>query len=403
MRLEHYAPGPPRGKTKLDRVDHVASGPAGGWFQCSSVHSLGPLLLRVVLLVVAPVTHSMGGPHQLTAQQCEHMETQGFVVLPSLVPASTVNLLLECVDKVQAETSTGFASGWPRFADSSPEYSVVAQMYSFRPILARVEQLIGGPAQCTGGEMLDKAAVAPKDHPGTAVAGHRGNWDIQWHQDTGIYVDALSPEDPPRHRLEGPPPVYNTTNNELSRNVSVRVALDDQPAVKGPLCVYPASHTQHHDREQWRKQYSDDHGVMIEQASGDVLFYRPLTMHRSDRVADGTPGQRRTLYLHFGPLDLRLPIRTNHAETMLYSEQSPWAHCTTLPIPLTPRDDVAGTSRGGAAAQQVRVAGAPSSTPCYGSVQTEAATHATFARHLLNPQLAVHAWRRRARQLDQAT
>lgn len=342
---------------------------------------------------------SMGAP-QLTAQQLEHMEKQGFVVLPSLVPPSIVNLVLECVDKIQAESTAGFTSGWPRFADSSPEYSVVAQMYSFRPILARVEQLIGGPAQCTGGEMLDKAAVTPKDHLGTAVAGHTGNWDIQWHQDTGIYVNALSPKDPPRHHLEDPPPVYSTTNNELARNVSVRVALDDQPAAKGPLCVYPASHMQHYDREQWRQQYSDDRGVMIEQAAGDVLFYRPLTMHRSDRVADGTPGQRRTLYLHFGPLDLRLPIGIIGAETVLYSEQSPWAHCTSLPIPLTPRDVVErtdDTAWSGAAVRQIQAAGVvASSSDCHASFLTKAATHAESARYLLNPQLAIHACRRRA-------
>eukprot|EP01050_Picozoa_sp_SAG11_P006123 SAG11_NODE_463_length_9226_cov_21.629232_6_plen_284_part_00 len=278
----------------------------------------------------------------LTAQQLNHMEREGFLVLPSLVPAPTIATLVDCVDIVQSETEAGFASGWPRFAAASPEYATVAQMYSWRPILDCVEQLIGGPAQVTGGEMLDKAATDSKDQKLETHPSHRGNWDIQWHQDTGIYVDRLSLADPPRRRLAHPPPVYSTTAGELTRNVSVRVALDDQPAAKGPLCVFPRSHTEHHDREEWREKYSDDRGIVIEQAAGDVLLYRPLTMHRSDRVVEGTPGQRRTLYLHFGPLDLRLPIGGGASEEVgvLYAEQSPW----DLPIPLVPVDAV--TRRG---------------------------------------------------------
>ena len=155
------------------------------------------------------------------------------------------------------------------------------------------------------------------------------------HQDTGIYVDALPGEAPRADRVNEPPAVYRTESDELARNVTVRVALDPQPEAKGPLVVRPRSHHYNYFGDGrcghafLRHKFSDGGGVTVEQQVGSALFYRPLTLHRSEEMRE--PGHRRTLYMQYGPMGLRLPGQPD-----TYAALSPWP----LPCPLRPVDTV---------------------------------------------------------------
>ena len=219
----------------------------------------------------------------LTAAELKQFEREGVLLVKQLVDPATLAAVRAAVMALET-TENAFKSGWPRLAGLGGHYTTVATMFQFRPLLSKVEQVVGGPAQCCGGEMLDKSlspATASADSQEGGSKGRGSNWAIQWHQDTGIYVDQLRDSDPRTDRVMSPPPVYRTkgqgeqllpsfhTDNshclpcslsplsdilrplpshlvlvseatELARNVTCRLAIDDQPAARGPLgCVHP--------------------------------------------------------------------------------------------------------------------------------------------------------------------
>ena len=106
-----------------------------------------------------------------TAEELHAMERDGVLLVPNLLRGHDLDAVRAAVLALE-RTETAFAAGWPRFAEQSAEYAAVARLYSLRPLLGLVEQLVGGPAQCTGGEMLDKSE-------GDDDEAARGNWGIQ--------------------------------------------------------------------------------------------------------------------------------------------------------------------------------------------------------------------------------
>ena len=108
------------------------------------------------------------GPMPFTPEELHAMERDGFLLVPNLLRGHDLDAVRAAVLALE-RTETAFAAGWPRFAEQSAEYAAVARLYSLRPLLSLVEQLVGGPAQCTGGEMLDKSE-------GDDDEAARGNW-----------------------------------------------------------------------------------------------------------------------------------------------------------------------------------------------------------------------------------
>lgn len=125
------------------------------------------------------------------------------------------------------------------------------------------------------------------------------NWPVLWHQDLTIAVAAQadiagylnwSVKNGLRHVQ---PPV-----SLLSQIVTVRIHLDDTPALNGALKVIPGSHC--HGRMDQKAissfvEKADE--VVCEAAAGDVLLMSPLILHSSARSEQ--PSRRRVLHFEY--------------------------------------------------------------------------------------------------------
>ncbi|MBI2506352.1 MAG: phytanoyl-CoA dioxygenase family protein [Candidatus Latescibacteria bacterium] len=172
-------------------------------------------------------------------------------------------------------------------------------------MLALVEQLIGSPVRVTGGLLLDKDP--------------QHNWEVPWHQDTGIYVAETPPGE--KDDVRGGLPVYSTRGLELAGDVTCRLALDPALVDSGGLYVLPGTHREHLGKTV-AERFGSEKGVSAPQPIGSALSYNPLILHRSEKMTSAQQ-HRRILHLSWGPADLRLPDGAQ-----IY----PWPQ----PCPLTP-------------------------------------------------------------------
>lgn len=251
----------------------------------------------------------------LTPDQVEQFNEQGYVVVENVLDDGTVDTLRAALDELETrpedDESVSRGGGHIVTVHGLPlQPGPLSRVLQFRPVLEIIEQLVAAPVQITGGVLLDK-------HP-------EHNWDIGWHSDNGIYVHTIpqgSPED-----IRGGLPVYSTLEMEMARNVSCRIALDPAARDSGGLWVLPKSHLTNHgsDDEDTKKQLAEQKGVLAAQTPGSALCFRPLLLHRTEKMI--ASGRRRILHLQYGPNDLQLPgTETYH-----------WPQ----PRPMTPVDDL---------------------------------------------------------------
>ncbi|MBI2191264.1 MAG: phytanoyl-CoA dioxygenase family protein [Planctomycetes bacterium] len=247
----------------------------------------------------------------LTPEQVHFFRERGYLVVENVVSPTEVQVLREALGTLERDGDRkDVALSWSGeylslIRDVPRRRGPLARLLQHPRLLGLVEQLVGGRVRVTGGLMMDKP-------PG-------GDWEIGWHQDSGIYVAQIPPGEP--EDIRGGIPVLRTKGLELRRNVSARVALDPATAETGALYVVPGSHRENLGKgDHVKERFASEKGVIAHQLAGSVLFYCPLTLHRSEKMT--APGRRRILHLQYGPLDLTLPG----------AELFPW----TQPCPLTP-------------------------------------------------------------------
>lgn len=252
----------------------------------------------------------------LTRERIRLFHDQGYLVVENVLTKAEVEILREALVQL-ALASPGVGKGGEPSTNYLKAVHDLPQrpgplgcVLRYRPVLQLAEHLVGGPVQTTGGLLIAKDPES--------------NWDIPWHQDTGIYVAATPPGEP--EDIRDGLPVYTTKHLELSSNVTCRLALDPALADSGGLYVLPGSHQKNLGQgADFKERIVGETGVLAPQPLGSALFYRPLILHRSEKMA--VPGFRRILHLSYGPMDLRLP------GAQIY----PWSQ----PCPLTPVDELA--------------------------------------------------------------
>ncbi len=231
----------------------------------------------------------------LTPAQLQRFHEDGYVVVDNVLDDAAVDTLRAALDELEArdidDASVIRGGGHIVTIHGLPlQQGPLSQVLRYRPVVELLERLADAPIQITGGVLLDK-------HP-------EHNWDIGWHPDNGIYVHAIpdgAPED-----IRGGLPVYSTLGMEMAGNVSCRLALDPAGLDSGGLWVLPKSHLENHGPAGDAKtRFAADPGVLAAQAPGSALCFRPLLLHRTEKMT--APGRRRILHLQYGPNDLVLP------------------------------------------------------------------------------------------------
>lgn len=233
----------------------------------------------------------------LNAEQFQTFHDNGYVIVDDVLSADEVRHMVGALESIERAGDHGdIGISWSdqtvTTIQTLPMLSGLLPRYlQFRPIVEMVEQLVGSKLRATGGLMLDKDPKA--------------NWDIGWHQDTGIYVKAIPQGEPDDVRAGLP--VLSTKNMELGRNVTCRLALDDSSPQTGGLYVLPGSHKSNlQPKGDVKERFAEVKGVPTTQKAGSVLCYCPLLLHRSEKSVLET-GRRRVLVAQYGPADLTLP------------------------------------------------------------------------------------------------
>ena len=149
---------------------------------------------------------------QLSEQQLDRFETEGWLFLPEVFAPAEVGLLRAEADRVYAldrEEVWRESSGVARTAFAAQNYNEAFGRLGRHPRLVEpVMQILGGPVYMHQFKVNAKAAF---------------DGDVwQWHQDYGTWArDDLMPE---------------------PRAMNIALFLDDVTAANGPLMIIPGSH-----------------------------------------------------------------------------------------------------------------------------------------------------------------
>ncbi len=212
-----------------------------------------------------------------------HFETDGYAVVPGIVPADTCTALAGRLNTDGAGTRELLAQPW---------CAGLADTLRGHPALAPWLPATHAAIQCTG---FDKSAGQ--------------NWLVPIHQDLSIPVaerighPALQGWSEKEGRLYVQPP-----RDVLEHLIAVRLHLDDCGETAGPLRVVPGSHRQGRLTQAQMLAERERRGeVACLSKRGGVLLMRPLLLHASSR-STGAPS-RRVLHFVFGPRALPLGLR----------------------------------------------------------------------------------------------
>jgi hypothetical protein len=242
-----------------------------------------------------PPPSTVGFMEPLTSPQRRQFNDDGYLVVDNVLSSEDVETLRDGLGKLERDKRQDEAFDWQgghivTIHGLPLIEGPLAGLVQYRPVLDLVASLMGKAVQLTGGVLLDK-------HP-------EHNWDIAWHQDNGIYVQRI-PEGAPDD-IRGGLPVYSTLGLEMVDNVSCRISLDVAGESSGGLYVVPGSHRENYGgNDKVKERFGDVAGVLAHQEPGSALCFRPLLLHRADKMT--TTGRRRILHLQYGPDDLQLP------------------------------------------------------------------------------------------------
>ena len=232
---------------------------------------------------------------RLSTEQRQQFDDVGYTGGDNLLSADEVGVLRDALTELESSNRQDECLDWkgghivtihglPLFEGA------LSRLVQYRPVVDLISTLMSRSIQLTGAILLDK-------HP-------EHNWDIGWHQDNGIYVDHI-PEGAPED-IRGGIPVYSTLAMEMAHNVSCRISLDEAGLDTGGLYVLPRSHLENYGgNDKIKERFGADEGVLAHQAPGSALCYRPLLLHRANKMT--ASGRRRILHLQYGPDDLELP------------------------------------------------------------------------------------------------
>ena len=213
-----------------------------------------------------------------------------------------------CRDAVAQSTVAALRDALDGFADDAQPYgerklmarvAAVAELAQSAPLSGIATELLGNGARPVRSLYFDKPAGA--------------NWNVAWHQDTGIAVnarvelDGFGPWSRKRGVVHVEPPLHY-----LQAIVTLRLHLDPTGADNGALRVIPGSHAR--GRLSSRELLALVDGSVVhdcEAMPGDVLVMSPLLLHSSRKAL--RPSHRRVVHIEYSAMSLPPPLRWSEA------------------------------------------------------------------------------------------
>jgi len=212
----------------------------------------------------------------IAATYVDHLERDGFAVVPGILDERTVDRLVALMARAGTEHGK---------RNVLAEFDEVREVAREPQIHRVVESVVGANAFAVRGLFFDKTPAA--------------NWMVGWHQHRTIAVRVQ--RDVPGFRLwtmkAGLPHVQPTVN-VLEQMLTVRLHFDDTDDTNGALRVIPGSHLAGFIAEDeindWVRPYVPAACLV---PRGGALLMRPLLLHASSKVI--RPAHRRILHLEY--------------------------------------------------------------------------------------------------------
>jgi ectoine hydroxylase-related dioxygenase (phytanoyl-CoA dioxygenase family) len=223
----------------------------------------------------------------ITSAVTDKLAREGFAVVPRVVDDAIRLALIRDVEESLCPSSAGVRG----LAGKMESVRDFAQSETIR---ALVEPVLGPRARLVRSILFNKNEEA--------------NWQVAWHQDLAIAV---------RQRIElegfvswsakeGTPHVQPPVEI-LEQMLNVRVHLDATDETNGALWVSPGSHRLGRlpaAEAACTAKRLGKHLCKVE--AGDVLLFRPLTLHASRKVTSNRP--RRVIHLEYAGVSLPVPL-----------------------------------------------------------------------------------------------
>ena len=217
---------------------------------------------------------------------------EGFAIVPSVVDDSVRFDLLREVGQSVSSSAAG-VRGVTRKIGS------VRRLAKSEKIRELVEPVLGPEARLVRSILFNKNPHA--------------NWQVAWHQDLAIAV---------QERIEIAGFVSWSTKNGtphvqppvriLEQMLNVRIHLDAADEMNGAVWVSPGSHHLGRIPAKEAARAAKHLGThLCTVAAGDVLLFRPLTLHASRKAISNRP--RRVIHLEFAGVSLPPPLEWSEA------------------------------------------------------------------------------------------
>lgn len=212
----------------------------------------------------------------------DHLEQQGFALIPNVFRESEVVALLRDLDDVYHRRSR---AGIRHLLS----HAAVNSVANDARLLGIAQTILGRSAFCFRATLFDKSPDS--------------NWLIAWHQDTALPLieKQETPGWGPWSVKEGIP-YGHAPASALEQVLALRLHLDDCTADNGPLRVLARTHRLGvlSDEEVERKAQKGQ-AIECAIARGGVVVMRPLLIHASSKSKSANP--RRVLHIEYASSD----------------------------------------------------------------------------------------------------
>ena len=215
------------------------------------------------------------------------LDRDGFATVRDVVSES---LRFEILQEIEGSLSPSLAG----VRKLTKRVSSVRRLAESPIIRGLVEPVLGSEAQLVRSILFNKSETA--------------NWQVAWHQDLTIAVrERVESEGFVSWSTKDGVPHVQPPVDVLERMLNVRVHLDVADESNGALWVSPGSH-------RLGRIPAGDAAATAERLgkelcavnAGDVLLFRPLTLHASRKVVADRP--RRVIHLEFAGVSLPAPL-----------------------------------------------------------------------------------------------
>ena len=221
------------------------------------------------------------------------IDEYGFAIVPSVFGENEISELINVVEPMLKNCPAAGIRG------ISQKVSAIQDLSNSPNILKLVTTILGTEARLVRSILFNKSPEV--------------NWKVTWHQDLSIAVaEKVNIEGFNSWSVKEGVVHVQPPESILEKMLTVRIHLDAANESNGALWVSPGSHLFGRIPAAQAASVAKKNGESLcSVQAGDVLLFRPLTLHSSRKVS--SPNNRRVIHFEFSSAKLPSPLEWNYA------------------------------------------------------------------------------------------